>query len=199
MRFVVLACRFHYNLRDSRIISNSYNYKGGVVDDRQFMTQFLSVIGLLTLIMILAIVIARIVTSGQEQDTSDPLTQKMIEERIKPVGQVYVGSVPPEALKPAASEIKPAASQAGAAKFAGGQEVYEAVCFACHATGAAGAPKFGDKKSWAKYLEKGIEGNYANAIKGTAGGMPAKGGRADLADEDVKAAVDYMVGKVSGG
>jgi cytochrome c5 len=198
MRFVVLARRFHYNLRDSRIISNSYNYKGGVVDDRQFMTQFLSVIGLLTLIMILAIVIARIVTSGQEQDTSDPLTQKMIEERIKPVGQVYVGSVPAEASKPAASETKPSASQAGAAKFASGQEVYEAVCFACHATGAAGSPKFGDKQSWAKYLEKGIEGNYANAIKGTAGGMPPKGGRADLADEDVKAAVDYMVSKVTG-
>ncbi len=162
------------------------------MDDRQFMTQFFSVIGLLILIMILAIIIARLVTSGQDQDTSDPITQKMIEERIKPVGQVYVGSVPPEASKPAASETTPPASQAGASKYASGQEVYEAICLVCHATGVANAPKYGDNEGWAKYIEKGIENNYANAINGI-GAMPARGGRADLADEDVKAAVDYMV------
>ena len=166
--------------------------KGGVVDDRQFMTQFLSVIGLLILIMILAIIIARIVTSGQEQNTSDPITQKMIEERIKPVGQVYVGSVPPEASKPATAETTSPATEASGSKYGSGKEVYEAVCLACHATGVANAPKYGDKEGWAKYIEKGIENNYANAINGI-GAMPARGGRADLADEDVKAAVDYIV------
>ena len=162
------------------------------MNDRQFMTQFLSVVGLLTLIMILAIIIARIVTSAQYQDTSDPITQRMIEERIKPVGQVYVGSVPPEASEPAASEASSPASQAGGSQYASGKEVYEAVCLACHATGVANAPKYGDKEGWAKYIEKGIENNYANAINGI-GAMPARGGRADLADEDVKAAVDYII------
>jgi cytochrome c5 len=61
---------------------------------------------------------------------------------------------------------------------------------ACHATGAAGAPKLGDKAAWAPRLKTGIDALYASSLKGK-GAMPAKGG-ASLPDADVKAAVDYM-------
>lgn len=160
------------------------------MEDKQFMVQFSSVIGVLAVIAVVCIILA-IIFGGGETDSNDPVTQKVIEERIKPVGEVYVGSVPPEAL--AQSQAQASATQvASAPKFSSGKEVYEAVCQACHATGAAGAPKFGDKAAWTKYLEKGIEGNYQAAING-AGAMPAKGGRGDLSDEDVKSAVDYIV------
>jgi len=61
---------------------------------------------------------------------------------------------------------------------------------------AAGAPKFGDKAAWAPRIKQGKETLYKHAIggfKGKSGVMPAKGGRTDLSDADVKAAVDYMV------
>jgi len=79
---------------------------------------------------------------------------------------------------------------------AGGEDTYKAACFACHGTGAAGAPKLGDKADWKARIAAGNETLYTHAIKGYKGAkgfMPAKGGRADLSDDAVKAAVDYMV------
>jgi cytochrome c5 len=63
---------------------------------------------------------------------------------------------------------------------------------ACHATGAAGAPKLGDKAAWAPRIKTGNEALYASVLKGK-GAMPPKGGNAALSDADVKAAADYMV------
>lgn len=71
-----------------------------------------------------------------------------------------------------------------------GKKLYEAACLACHATGAAGAPKVGDKAAWAPRLKKGTDVLHANAIKGI-GAMPPKGG-ATASDAEIKAAVDYM-------
>ena len=161
------------------------------MDDRQFMMQFLGVIGGLVIIGVLCFILANWLASGVEQ-VADPITEKEVERRIKPVGDVYVGSVPPEAMAQSQAPVEQAAETGGASKYASGKEVYEAVCLACHATGAAGAPKYGEKDAWAKYLEKGIEGSYAAAING-AGAMPPKGGRMDLSDDDVKSAVDYLV------
>ncbi len=84
----------------------------------------------------------------------------------------------------------------GAAMADAGEKTYKMTCFACHGTGAAGAPKFGDKAAWAPRIKKGKATLYQHALhgfKGKSGVMPAKGGRTDLSDADVKAAVDYMV------
>ncbi len=83
----------------------------------------------------------------------------------------------------------------GQAVMADGKATYDSACFACHATGAAGAPKFGDKAAWAPRIAKGLDLLKKHALegfKGETGFMPAKGGRADLADADVMAAVEYM-------
>lgn len=69
---------------------------------------------------------------------------------------------------------------------------YRTACAACHAYGAPG-PKVGDKVVWKDRIAKGMDTLYTNAIKGTDKGMPAKGGRMDLTDAQVKAIVDYMV------
>jgi len=81
---------------------------------------------------------------------------------------------------------------------ASGEATYKTACFACHGTGVAGAPKTGDKAAWKARIAQGNDKMYSNAIKGFKGAkgvMPAKGGRADLKDADVKAAVDYMAAK----
>ena len=76
-----------------------------------------------------------------------------------------------------------------------GKQVFDAVCFACHTPGAAGAPKFGDAAAWAPRIAKGMDTLYEHSINGfmgEAGLMPPKGGRPDFADADIKAAVDYV-------
>ena len=84
----------------------------------------------------------------------------------------------------------------GQAAMADGKATYDTACFACHMSGAAGAPKFGDKAAWAPRIAKGLDVLKDHAIKGFKGDtgfMPAKGGRADLSDDAVAAAVEYMV------
>ncbi len=78
---------------------------------------------------------------------------------------------------------------------ASGKAVYEATCFACHGSGVLGAPKLGDKAAWAERAKKGgLDALVKSAIKGTDKGMPPKGGRADLSEAQVRAAVEHMMG-----
>jgi len=83
----------------------------------------------------------------------------------------------------------------GPAMAAEGKAVYDQACFACHNSGVANSPKLGDKAEWAPRIKQGDAALIEHAIKGYQGKkgfMPAKGGRADLSDDDVKAAVIYM-------
>jgi cytochrome c5 len=80
-----------------------------------------------------------------------------------------------------------------------GEQVYKAVCSSCHATGAAGAPKFGDASAWAPRIAKGYDSLMTSALKGK-GAMPARGGSlpADVSDYELSRAVVYMA-NASGG
>ena len=82
-------------------------------------------------------------------------------------------------------------ASAGPATAADGKSTYDKTCMACHSTGAAGAPKLGDKAAWAPRLKQGMAALHASALKGK-GAMPPKGGNTGLPDDAVKAAVDYM-------
>ncbi|MFT4171993.1 MAG: c-type cytochrome [Rhodocyclaceae bacterium] len=89
---------------------------------------------------------------------------------------------------------------AGSAPAAGGQsaavdgkKIFDTTCTACHSTGAAGAPKVGDKAAWAPRIAQGNDALYHSALDGKNNVMPAKGGNPSLSEAEVKAAVDYMV------
>lgn len=100
---------------------------------------------------------------------------------------------PAPAAEPAAAPAAPAAEPAAAeSATAPGEEVYQKACAACHAEGVAGAPKTGDIEGWKARLEKGPEALIQSAINGI-GTMPAKGGVADLTDEEVTAATNFMI------
>jgi cytochrome c5 len=81
-----------------------------------------------------------------------------------------------------------------------GPQVYNNVCIACHSPpGVGGAPALGNAEAWAPRIEQGMEILVAHAINGFSGKtglMPRKGERPDLSDDEVAAAVQYMVDQV---
>lgn len=83
---------------------------------------------------------------------------------------------------------------AGTADNANGEKIYNIACIACHSVGVAGAPRLGDNAAWAARIAQGADTLNTHALKGFRG-MPPKGGRMDLSDADVTAAVAYMVAK----
>ncbi|WP_323024188.1 c-type cytochrome [Castellaniella sp.] len=104
---------------------------------------------------------------------SDSQSEEAIARRIQPVaGFKLVDADAPKVLKT-------------------GEQVFQSTCSACHGTGVAGAPKFGDKDAWAKYIKQGYEDLVKNALHGI-GAMPPKGGNASLDDFEVARAVVYM-------
>ena len=91
-------------------------------------------------------------------------------------------------------KIASAADAAASSEPKDGPTVYASVCGACHDTGAAGAPKKGDKAAWAARISTGNNALYQSAIGGK-NAMPPKGGAANLSDDEIKGAVDYLVGE----
>lgn len=106
-------------------------------------------------------------------------------------------AAPVTAAVPAAAPVAAApvaeAAPAAAPQAAGnvGKDLYDKTCVTCHSSGIAGAPKFGDKASWAPFIAQGMDTMVAKATKGV-NAMPPKGG-STASDADFKAAIQYMV------
>lgn len=172
--------------------------------DRKFFDMFMLVIGVLVGVAIGIYALARTVQANTQEQyvLEDRLVQAQVEERIQPLGVVAVAGrnnvglpAPGPARKTSIATSQPTQAAQAAAGMSG-EEVYNTACSACHAAGVAGAPKFGDTAAWGPRIEKGKDTLYTHAIngfQGQAGFMPPKGGRTDLSDDSVKAAVDYMV------
>ena len=109
-----------------------------------------------------------------------------IAERLAPVGQLCLQG------QDCGTAAAPAGDSASSGGDIDGEGIYGNVCSACHASGAAGAPIRGEEDAWAARTEQGFATLVDHAINGI-GAMPAKGGNASLSDEEVEAAVAYMV------
>lgn len=104
-----------------------------------------------------------------------PMDEEATNLRIQPVAKVKLAPL----------------TAAGSAKGSrSGEELYKAVCSACHGTGVAGAPKLGDKAAWAPRIATGLDALQVNAIKGL-NAMPPRGG-SDASDEEIRRAVIFM-------
>lgn len=112
-----------------------------------------------------------------------------IEARLKPHGDLCLSG--DSACAGAAVAGADASSGGGDIS---GESVYNQACMACHTSGAGGAPIVGEVDQWSERIARGRDALHESGIKGVEGtSMMAKGGRADLSDEQVMAAVDYMV------
>ena len=125
---------------------------------------------------------------------ADDMSPEAIAERIKPIGQVYTAK---DLEGIAGAGAAPAAPASSAPRD--GETVFKGACFACHDTGAAGAPKRGDKAAWEPRIAQGIDTLKKHAIEGftgKSGMMPPRGTCANCSDEEIENAIHYMIDKL---
>jgi cytochrome c5 len=165
--------------------------------DQKNVDLILLTIGVLMGVAVGIFIIARDVSNATMAriQRDDPAVQKVVDERIAPFGRVYLNGEE-IAVDPAVQQV--AMAEPAAAPMTGPQ-VYNAVCLACHGGGIAGAPKTGDAAMWGPRIAQGADTLNKHALEGftgAAGFMPPKGGRTDLSDDEIIAAVTYMVEQV---
>ena len=125
---------------------------------------------------------------------ADDMSPEAIAERIKPIGQVYTAK---DLEGIAGAGAAPAATASSGPRD--GETVFKGACFACHDTGAAGAPKRGDKAAWEPRIAQGIDTLKKHAIEGFAGKsgmMPPRGTSANCSDEEIENAIHHMIDKL---
>ncbi|MCX7672314.1 MAG: c-type cytochrome [Thiobacillaceae bacterium] len=122
--------------------------------------------------IILIIVYVMGIQDGHSQ-AQTPADEQAVLERIRPIGVAL-------AIDPKAPRVERT-----------GEQVYNEVCAACHASGALGAPKYKDAAAWGKRIAQGYDTLLTHAIKGFHK-MPARGGDPDLTDLEVARAMVYM-------
>lgn len=148
--------------------------------DKSFFSTFLAIMAGIAVVATILVLAA--INMG---DADEPQAVEVALENIKPVGQVYIaGESEPEP--------EPVAAAAADAGPKSGDEIYNASCAACHGTGAAGAPKLDDAAAWAPRIAQGMDKLLSNAISGL-NAMPPKGLCMTCSDDDLKAAIEYMV------
>ncbi|HEV7391919.1 MAG TPA: c-type cytochrome [Burkholderiales bacterium] len=135
--------------------------------------QLIAVVVLAFVVPILLIAMLASIAMRSVDPSAKVNSEEAIAKRIKPVGQVVVEE---------GSDVPGQRS---------GKQIVDAVCSACHATGALNAPKIGDKTAWGKLIPEGHDQLTQAAIKGIRQ-MPPRGGSPDLTDAEVARAVAFM-------
>ena len=178
------------------MVSKNEEEVSGIKTPKQLITVVLcAFVFPITIIVLLT----QYATGGISTGNVDPVLYKeLVAKRLMPVGSLVMVN-PSQQVESSQNkrtgQAKPMVPPAVVSGGSGGvQVIYSSSCSACHASGAAGAPKLGDKDAWAPRIKSGSEVLYNSAIKGKKA-MPPKGGNISLSDEDVKAVVDYMVTK----
>lgn len=161
-------------------------------EDARFLRKFSSII-IFFIVLTGALIVLAFYMTG---DSGGELRQSklaQVEARLRPVSGVRVGEEGAAALAQAeAEEIAASPALAGAAGDIDGAAVYGGLCMSCHEAGVAGAPVRGSDAMAMRLEEKGIDTLVYNAINGI-GIMPAKGGNPALTDDEIRAAVEYML------
>ena len=166
--------------------------------DQKFFDMYSLVIGGLAAVCLAFFVIAmrlQDVVQGDFQEHADVYIDA-VNARLEPFGEVYM---PGDDLTAGGPQVAAMDAPEPVEAAMSGPQVFNDACIACHGTGIGGAPKFGAAADWEGRIEQGVDVLVQHAIEGYQGNtgfMPPKGGRMDLSDEEVAAAVEYMVSEV---
>lgn len=167
--------------------------------DAVFLKHFAMLIGFLVVVAILLGALSLLIY-GRNPPLPNPDKQKIVEQRIAPVGAAYAGDTGRAAMAAAAAAAaQAAASQVAYGGTTDGKEIYGQLCHSCHEAGVAGSPRMDDKASWAPRIAQGMDTLLKHAtdgFTGSTGVMPPKGGNLALNDEQMRATVEWMVAQV---
>ena len=151
------------------------------------------------LVLIFPVVALLVVACDSNQESQNSPVEKP--EINNTVTSVEPAPVVEKKLAPAGVEIKKVETEVKAVEVKvsmSGEQIYSKSCKSCHASGAAGAPKLGDAAAWKPRLDKGKDALYLSALKGIPGtAMMAKGTCGACSEDELNAAVDYMLSKVN--
>ena len=135
------------------------------------------------------------------------MQRRLIASVLLIVGSAYIYAVPPGTDEEISARLEPfgnlcrAGDDCGAATTGpsggtlSGQQVYDQFCFACHMAGVGGAPKLGAGDEWAPRVDKGMDAMMASTLNGL-NAMPPKGTCMNCSDEELSAAVNYMLDSI---
>jgi len=158
-------------------------------EDSAFFRQFGGVIAALVVLTIALIFLARFINPGSDEG-DNPNQAILAEKRIEPVGSVRYGDAGAAAL--AESQAAVAEAMPAGDVVVDGAEVYGGLCKTCHDAGVAGAPITGSDQMSERLTARGLDGLVQNAINGL-NAMPARGGNPTLTDDQIRAAVEFML------
>jgi cytochrome c5 len=164
--------------------------------DQQFFDAFLIIVGIFVGMIAGIVLLGDLVGDGEAAQGAE---HSAVEDRIAPIGRVAMIGDASLAAAPAPAAPAAAAPSQAPAGAASGAELYTQVCAVCHAPGLMGAPMLTDPASWEPRIAQGMDvlrDHVINGFQGQSGVMPPKGGRMDLSDEQVLAAMEYMLDNV---
>ena len=157
-------------MSDAQHTEHEANHEGPIRTPKQLIG---AVVASFVVPVVVIIMLANFVDFGGKTGAgSDGMSEEAIAKRIQPVGSIV--------LKDASAPVV----------LKTGEQVYTAQCAACHATGAAGAPKLGDAAAWAPRIKTGYDALLNSALKGK-GAMGAQGG-GEMSDLEIARAVVYI-------
>jgi len=165
--------------------------------DQQFFDSFMLLVGIFVGIVAGILLFGDLIGEGDGAQAEEGAGQSAIVERIRPIGEVALMGDPTLAAAPSAAAAAPPVAVTSTLS---GAELYDQLCALCHAAGIGGAPMLTDLAGWRPRIEQGPEvlrDHVISGYQGSAGVMPAKGGRTDLSDDEVLAAMQYMLDQVS--
>jgi len=157
--------------------------------DSAFMRKFAGVIAGFIVLTVALIFLARYI-QPESAGNDNPSQRILAEKRIAPVGSVHYGEAGAAALAEAQSATTEAAPAGDV--VVDGAQVYGGLCKTCHEAGVAGAPITGSELMNERLAANGLDGLVNNAINGL-NAMPPRGGNPTLTDEQIQAAVEFML------
>ena len=126
--------------------------------------------------------LAAMISFGASAAVQDGMSKDAIAKRIEPIGKVRVAG-------------ESAANEAAASGPRSGEAVFGQYCTACHTAGVMGAPKINNADDWKPRLAQGMDTVLSHAINGY-NAMPPKGTCSDCSDDEIQAAIDYMIADI---
>lgn len=163
--------------------------------DQKFFDTYALVIGALAAVAVAFFVLSMWVSERTQVEFTSNAEEYLatVSQRLEPFGKV---NLPGDDLTAAGPQSAEAAIPEPVEATLTGPQVYNEACIACHGSGIGGAPMITDSGNWEPRIAQGMDTLRQHAIEGftgSAGYMPPKGGRLDLSDEEIYAAIDYMV------